>query len=267
VSMPPSLFVPADSWLHALDPRVKLAFALSATVAMLSLGSLPLFLLFLVLCHVILLSAQVPPARLAWAWRLMLPITLMIPLLWPLFSTAEGPLLFQLGPLSVRWPDVWQGLAAAFRVNAMAFAFFVWLFTTDQTDMVLGFVGLGIPYEWGLALAIALRYIPTLHVTLERVLDAQRARGLVTSFANPVRAARAYIPALVPMLIAALRAADNLSRALEARAFGAPGYHRTSRRTLRLTRRDGTALATTLIVFGGLTAARLLLGFGSGPLL
>lgn len=265
MSLPASMFVPGNSWLHTLDPRVKLLFAVLVTLVLLSIGHLLAFVGILAVCHVMLLSARVPVARLAWAWRLMLPITLMIPLLWPLFAPVEGPPLVQVGPVVVTSPAVWQGVAAALRVDALAFACFVWLFTTDQTSMVLGFVRLGIPYEWGLALAIALRYVPTLHLMLERVLDAQRARGLVTSGGNPVRVARAYIPALVPMLIQALRTAEHLSRALEARAFGAPGHIRTSRRALRFTPRDAAALALIVVVTGGLLVARVLWGIGSGP--
>lgn len=267
MSLPPSLYVPGDSWLHRLDPRVKLGFALLATVALMSLGSLPLFVLFLVLCHGILLSARVPAARFVWAWRLMLPITIMIPVLWPVFSTAAGPVLLRLGPVTVTWLDIWQGLAMATRVDAMAFAFFVWLFATDQADMVQAFVNLGVPYEWGLTVTIALRYMPTLHTAFERVMDAQRARGLVISHTNPLQAARAYIPGLVPMLILALRTAENLSRALEARAFGAPGRCRTSRRRLHFVLSDGLILALIVALFGGVIAARILWGFGRGPLL
>lgn len=266
MSLPPSLYAPGDSWLHRVDPRVKLAFAVLSTAAWMSLGSLPLFALFLVLCHVMLLSARVPLARLGWAWRLILPITILIPVLWPVFSTAADPILLRLGPVSVTWQDIWQGLAMAARVDAMAFAFFVWLFTTDQTDMVLAFVKLGIPYEWGLMVSIALRYIPTLYSAFEQVMDAQRARGLVISRTNPVQAARAYIPGLVPMLILALRTADNLSRALEARAFGAPGRSRTGRRRLRLTLLDGLILVALIALFGGLIAARVRWGLGRGPL-
>jgi energy-coupling factor transport system permease protein len=267
MSLPPSLFVAGDSWIHALDPRVKLSFALLSTIALLSLDSLhvsvPLglvFALFLAFCHVILLAARAPIAQLGWAWRLILPVTIMIPLLWPLFAAADGPTLLQLGPLAVTWTGIWQGVAAALRVDAMAFAFFVWLFTTDQTEMVLGFVGLGMPYEWGLTLAIALRYVPTLHTAMERVLDAQRARGLVISHTNPVQAARAYIPALVPMLIGALRTAEHLSRALEARAFGAPGRRRTSRRRLKFSLLDGVALAVMVAVWGAILALRAVTG-------
>jgi energy-coupling factor transport system permease protein len=266
MSLPPSLYVPGDSWLHRLDPRVKLGFALLTTVALMSLGSLLVFVFFLALCHGVLLSARVPAARFVWAWRLMLPITVLIPVLWPLFSTASGPALLRLGLLSVTWPDVWQGLAMAARMDAMAFAFFVWLFTTDQTEMVLGFVKLGMPYEWGLTVAIALRYVPTLHTAFERVMDAQRARGLVISGTNPVQAARAYIPGLVPMLILALRTAENLSRALEARAFGAPGRHRTSRRQLNFGWVDSLVLALIAALLCGVIAARILWGLGRGPL-
>jgi energy-coupling factor transport system permease protein len=262
-----SLYVPGDSWLHRLDPRVKLLFALLATPALLLIESLPLFLLFLLLCHLLLLSARAPLARIGWAWRLMLPVTVLIPLLWPLFSTTPGPLLLQVGPVVVTWTDVWWGLAMAARVNALAFAFFVWLFTTDETDMVLGFVHLGLPYDWGLTVAIALRYIPTLQGAFEQVMEAQRARGLVVPRANPVRAARAYVPTLVPTLILALRTADRVSLALEARAFGAPGRVRTQRRQLRFRLEDAAALFVVVVVLVGLMAARLAWGFGRGPLL
>ncbi len=266
MSLPSVAFVPGDSWLHKLDPRVKLGFALLAAMALLSLGNLLVFFSCLVLCHVLLLSAKVPTSRLLWAWRMMLPITIMIPLLWPLFSTSEGTLALRLGPVAVTWDSVWQGLAAALRVDALAFAFLVWLFTTDQDAMVLGFRRLGLPYTWGVTLAITLRYIPTIHMTLERVLDAQRARGLVTSYTNPLRAAYSYLPALVPVLILALRTVENLSRALEARAFNAPGRVRTSRKQLHLTTRDALFLAATALGFGGLILARVMWDWGATPL-
>lgn len=266
MSLPASLYVAQDSWLHRTDPRVKFGFAVLATVAMMMLGSLPLFLLFLALCHAVLLSARVPFSRVAWAWRLMAPVTILIPLLWPLFSGSAGPVLLQLGPVTVTWTDLWQGLAMAARVDAMAFAFFVWLFTTDQMDMVLGFVSLGVPYEWGLTVVIALRYVPSLYTAFGQVMDAQRARGLVIPRNHPLRAARAYVPALVPMLISALRTVEHLSRALDARGFMASGRRRTMRRQLHFGALDAALLVATVALCGAVIAARLLWGFGGGPL-
>jgi energy-coupling factor transport system permease protein len=257
-----SLYVAGSSWLHRADPRVKLGFAVLGTATVMAFNRLAFFLLFLLLCHAILVSARTPLTRLAWAWRMMLPITILIPLMWPLFSTSPGAVILHWGPLTVTWPDVWQGLAMAARIDAMAFAFFVWLFATDQTDIILSFVSLGIPYEWGLTVAIALRYVPTLSTAFTQVMDAQRARGLVIPRNNPLRAARAYVPALVPMLVNALRTAENLSRALEARAFGAPGRQRTVRRQLHLKRSDGLLLTLMLVLSLGLMTARLVWGWG-----
>ncbi len=261
-----SLYVPGNSWLHQLDPRVKLFFAVGGMVSMLALGNLPVFVAFLFVCHVLLLSAGVPASRLGWAWRLMLPITILIPVLWPVFSTVGDSVVLKLGPVTVTTLDVWQGLAMAARVNAMAFAFFVWLFTTDQEAMVSGLIGLGVPYEWGLVLAISLRYVPTLFASFQQVLDAQRARGLVIPRSNPVRAARAYTPALVATLIGALRTAERLSWALQARAFGAAGRSRTVRRELCFGPADGLATAVVALGYGAILAARLMIGFGRQPL-
>jgi len=255
--MPDALFVPGNSWLHRLDPRVKLAFAVMATVALLSVENGWVFLSCLALCHAMLLAARVPLARLLGAWRMMLPITLMILLLWPFFTPVERAAAWRFGPLALSWESVQGGVAAALRVNALAFAFLVWLFSTDQPALVLGFRQLGLPYTWGVTLAITLRYIPTLYSTLERVLDAQRARGLVTAHTNPLRAARAYLPALVPVLIQALRTADTLSRALEARAFNAPNRQHTNRRQLHFRATDALALALIALAFGGVVGARV----------
>ncbi|MBS1252842.1 MAG: Energy-coupling factor transporter transmembrane protein EcfT [Anaerolineales bacterium] len=266
MSLSTSIYVPGDSWLHRIDPRVKLAFAVGGMVTLLSLGNLPLFVAFLAVCHVVLLSAGVPVGRLAWAWRLMLPVTFLIPILWPVFSTVGASVLFELGPVTVTALDVWQALAMAARVDAMAFAFFVWLFTTDQTSMIMGLVGLGVPYQWGLMMAIALRYVPTLYESFQRVMDAQRARGLVIARWNPVRAGRAYVPALVAMLIGSLRAAERLAWAMEARAFGAAGRERTVRRQLHFRPVDGVAAAIVILGFTAVIVARVLFGFGQQPL-
>jgi energy-coupling factor transporter transmembrane protein EcfT len=69
------------------------------------------------------------------------------------------------------------------------------------------------------------------------------------------------------MLINALRTAEHLSRALEARAFGVSGRRRTIRKRLHFRRVDGLLLLAILVLFGGVMAARIQWGFGRGPLL
>lgn len=259
------LYVAGQSWLHRLDPRVKLAAVLGGTVLLLAWGNLVLLLLALGALHVLLWGAGVPASRLRWAWNVLLPVTVMIPILWPLFGYAGGHVLWAWGPVRVGTLDILQGLAMAARVDALGFLYFAWLFTTDQTRLVRGFVRLGLPYPWGLTLTIALRYLPTFYGAYLAVRDAQQARGLVLGVGHPLRRLRAFLPILTAVVIQALRTMENLARALEARGFGAP-YPRTCLRDIQMRPADWLALAALACGLGGLLAARFAWGVGA-PLL
>jgi energy-coupling factor transport system permease protein len=108
-----------------------------------------------------------------------------------------------------------------------------------------------LPYEWGLTLAIALRYLPTLYGIYATVREAQQARGWVIGEGGFVQRIKSYLPILVAVIVTALRLADNLSLALAARGFQS-GAKRTYLRELELSPADKICLplfAISLIVF------------------
>lgn len=259
------LYVPGDSWLHRLDPRVKLAAVGCGTALLLSWGNLPLLLATLLGLHLLLWRAGVPGEKVRWAWGVLLPVTVMIPLLWPLFSPEPGALLWAWGPIQVSVPSLLLGTVTALRVDALAFLYFAWLFSTDQGNLIRGFVRLGLPYPWGLTVAIALRYLPTFYGVYLSVRDAQQARGLVLGVGHPIRRLRAFMPILVAVIIQALRTTENLARALEARGFGGP-HPRTCLREIHMRPADWAALTGILLGTAGLALARILWGLGSHPL-
>ncbi len=215
--------------------------------------------------HLALLSAGVPGSRLRWAWRTMLPLTIMVPLLWPLFYHEGSLTLLRVGPVWITGLSLLRGVAVALRINALAFVWFVLLFTTDQARLIRGLVRLGLPYSWGLTAAIALRYLPVLQETYSTVSEAQQARGLVLGRGHYLQAARAQLPILVAVLIGALRTTDQLALALQARAYS-PHRPRTSYRELRLARLDVALLLAIGLLGLAYLYARLALGFGTSPL-
>jgi len=242
------LYVPRPSWLHRRDPRVKFLFVAEMTILLLAVPSLPFILGALVLCHVLLLSARIPWSRIVAIWRLMLPLTLLVVLLWLPLDPHGAPVLLQFWRLRVTRPALLRGLLMAARLDALAFVFFVWLLTTEQRAIVRGFVRLGMPYEWGLTLSLALRYLPTLHSIYLQIVDAQRARGLNLNKGSLFTRARNRLPILVALLVTALRSSENVGRALEARALGTTGVRRTSLHELRLRRADFLCLAFLLLL-------------------
>jgi len=245
------LYVDRPSWLHRLDPRTKLGFVVWSSIVLLNVNSPFVSAVFLLGIHGILKSGKIPTSRLRWAWQRMWPITVLILVLWPIFYPQGDEVLWQVWRIRITTQGLWQGLGTALRVDALAFVFLVLLFSTDQTRLVRSLVKLGLPYEWGLTLAIALRYLPTLYGIYTAVSEAQQARGWVFGEGSFVRRLKSYLPILLAVIVTSLRLADNLSLALSARGFQS-GAKRTYLRELKLGLADKVGLpllAVSLIVF------------------
>lgn len=245
------LYVDRPSWLHRLDPRTKLAFVVFSSILLLSSSHLFVSAAFLLGIHGILWSGKIPANRLRWAWQRMWPITFLILLLWPIFYPQGDEVLLQVWRVRITTQGILQGLNTALRVDALAFAFLVLLFSSDQARLVRGLVKLRLPYEWGLTLAIALRYLPTLYGIYTTVSEAQQARGWIIDKGSFVQRIKSYLPILVAVIVAALRLADNLAMALAARGFQS-GVKRTHLRELELGLADKICLlllAVSLILF------------------
>jgi energy-coupling factor transport system permease protein len=95
---------------------------------------------------------------------------------------------------------------------------------------------------------IALRFVPTLAEELEKIMKAQASRG--ADFGEQgrlrfVQRTRNLIPLMVPLFLSALRRAEDLSLAMEARGY-VGGRGRTSFIQLQSGPQDYLALALVL---------------------
>lgn len=251
------LYIPQRSWLHELDPRTKILLTVVGLVICLLFQELAVMGVVLVAFHLVLLAAGIAWERLGWLWKRMLPLTVMILVLQPFFaSPPSGQVLWQLGPLRWTVEGVRSGAVFALRVNAMAFVTAALLFTTEPALLVRGLVRLGLPYEWGLTVSLAIRYLPTTYGLYQSVYEAQQARGWDPGWGSFVRRARNYLPMLVAVMIAALRMADNLGMALAARGFGALGP-RSTLHDIRFRPVDWAATAGLLLLLGASLAWKL----------
>jgi len=242
------LYVERPGWAHRVDPRVKILFVLVGVISMILFSNLFFMLAALITIQLLIGSARVPRDRFAWVWKTMLPINFLIPLLWTIFY-PEGEILFQFWILKFTPLALVRGLGVAARLDSIAFVCFLWLFTTDQTSIVRSLVKIGMPFEWGLVLAISLRYVPTFYGLYVVVSEAQQARALDLTKGNFFQKLKSYMPILVAMIISALRTADKLARALESRALGVEGVERTYLHDIRFSRQDYVFSAVLLFIF------------------
>jgi energy-coupling factor transporter transmembrane protein EcfT len=254
------LYVPGQTWVHRLDARVKLAFALGTGLLILIWSSLPLFLVTLVLIHLLLRMIGFHWSRIRAIWLAIAPFMLLIFLLWPLFDRAGDTVLLEFGFVRITGEGILAGTGTALRVATISFVFLVWLGTTDQRAMVWSFVRLGLPFSLGMALTIGLRFVTTFVSVFRTVSDAQQSRGLILT-GRGIGRLRRMIPILVAALVTSLRMSEQLAWTLEARAFGYT-KQRTVLRDLRMTTADWITLALFAIIFFTLLYLTITTGLG-----
>ncbi len=252
-------YAAGSSWLHRLDPRVKLAVVACISILSFFWLSIPLLAIVIIGVHVVLLTSGYPARRLIAAWRAIAPVLILIIIIWPILD-RQGRLLFEIGPLRIHSEGLLRGFANAGRIAAINVVFILWIGVTGPRELVRGFVRLGVPFRWGMSLTIALRFIPTFAATWSTVMDALQARGLVLH-GRWYRRVRQLAPVLVAALVSALRASEQLAMTLDARAFGATP-HRTVLRDIQMRRSDWLCLG--LLLGGTLLLGWLTLTAGLG---
>ena len=240
-------YYPGDSWIHRADPRVKLAFAAASVVGLLLITELPMMLIALLGLAILYSTSNIPvelPTRIV---RAVLPVSLIMMLLRAAFYPS-GTDLWTLGPLRITTGGLEEGAVLGLRLIVMALAIFLWLFTTESHSIVRSFVAIGMPYPWGLSLALALRFIPSIRDNYLTIEQAQRARGFRPEQLGGIRRARAMLPAFAALMMSSFRDSEHVARALESRAYGVKGVQRTYLVEMRFRMLDAVYL--TAIVLG-----------------
>jgi energy-coupling factor transport system permease protein len=245
------LFAPGEGLLYRLDPRAKLLFVLTLFACLALVSSTTALLAALLILHALSAFSASTRRRLGALWKGLVPLVATVTLLGTL-RWRDAPALVHVGPITVTALSLWTAIGLGARISALTLGFSLFLWTTESGDAVAGLTRLGLPFELGFPLIMAMQYVATFKRSFQQILEAQQSRGLTLPRGNPIRVARAYIPVLVPLLIHALRSVDSLSLALQSRGFGG-GSTRTSRRSLRMRRRDWLFLGgawCTMIALG-----------------
>ena len=100
-------------------------------------------------------------------------------------------------------------------------------------------------HEVAMMMSIALRFIPILLEETDKIMKAQIARGADFDSGN-LQKAKAMVPLLVPLFIAAFRRANDLAMAMEARCYRG-GEGRTKMKPLIYRRRDYIAYGVVFV--------------------
>ncbi|MBU0624028.1 MAG: energy-coupling factor transporter transmembrane protein EcfT [Candidatus Thermoplasmatota archaeon] len=242
------LYTESGTFLHRMDPRVKIVAVATLSLLALIMSHLVYLLVLAAVMVVLILLGRASFQKSMLAFGYVFRVMALIVVLWPIFNPGGTPVVFELGPIRITEPGIMAGIATAVRIFCLAASWYLLMFTTSQRDLVRGLVKMGLRFDFGLSLAIALRFLPTFSAIVESIKDAQRARGMELDKGNLRKRARDYVAVLVPTIITALKMADMLSLALQSRAYGARA-DRTYVRELKMRAGDYVALSIAVAVF------------------
>jgi energy-coupling factor transport system permease protein len=155
------------------------------------------------------------------------------------------------------------GLGKGMKVGALVLASVLFLSSTKVEELAVGLGRLGFPYRLGFTITLAFRLVPLFVESALTVVDAQRLRGFDFDVGGPLERVRRYVPVVIPVFMGALRKANNMAIALEARGFGRSNQP-TSFIEYRLHLRDAVA-SVFLIAMAAASFAVYWTGHGVPP--
>jgi energy-coupling factor transport system permease protein len=102
-------------------------------------------------------------------------------------------------------------------------------------------------HEFALMTTLALRFIPILLLEAQKIKNAQLSRGLALE-GSLFQRVKNVVPMVLPLFISAIRRADDLAVAMQARHY-AGGHNRTSFHNLELRQADWLLLLSSVGYF------------------
>ncbi len=246
-------YYPSKSVLHRLDPRVKLVSTLLYLVSLFLFKSISGYLIATLFLFTVIRMSKVPFKHIVKGLKPIVML-LMITVIFNLFLTRNGDVLFHAGILTVTEGGLVTAVYMAVRLVYLIIGSSLMTFTTTPNELTDGIEALLHPlnkvrvpvHEVAMMMSIALRFIPILLEETDKIMKAQQARGADFESGNIIQRAKAMIPILVPLFVSAFRRANDLAMAMEARCYRG-GEGRTRMKPLRYESRDRIAYIVVIV--------------------
>ena len=236
-------FFPGSSLLHRLDPRTKLVASILYIVAIFMAQSYLAYALLALSAVVLVLVSRISVRVILKGLKPIVAVllfTFVLNLFFAAGKSEEAP-LFELGFLHIYQSGIIHACLMSVRIVILILSTSVFLtYTTSPIRLTDGIESLLKPLEkirvpvhvFAMLMTIALRFIPTFVEETDKIMSAQKARGADFSSGGLVKRARALLPILIPLILSALRRADDLATAMECRCYRG-GDGRTKMTALR----------------------------------
>ena len=170
------------------------------------------------------------------------------------FYNKGGNVLLSFLRITITDKGIYIALFTAIRIIMLVVVSSLLTYTTTPTMLTDALERLLSPlkvfkvpvHTLAMIMTLALRFIPVLIEEIERIMNAQKARGADLESGGLVKRAKALIPILIPLFVSAFRRAYELAFAMECRCYTG-GEGRTRMKQMKLALRDFVSLAVFVL--------------------
>ncbi|WP_054939836.1 energy-coupling factor transporter transmembrane component T family protein [Paenibacillus ihuae] len=206
-------YVHKSSFLHRIEPRVKIIWFVIMTVMVVLYKNLFVLTLFLAGCALLWLISDLGREMTGMLKRL-LPMLIMAFLTWLIigcFQNNDGTVIWQMGPFALEDKDLLKSVVASIRIFLMVSVFYTLIMTTNFSEIIYGLQKLGVPFKVAFMCGLVFQIIPLMISEFQTIADAQRARGLELDKGGMVSRLRCYSVILFPLFIRAIQSGQSIS--------------------------------------------------------
>lgn len=253
----------ADSVLHKCDPRTKLLLTIAFIVVIFLCKNFFALGLMTLLTVVSMLISKVPVKMFLKSMKPIVPLILLTAIL-NIFYTTGGEVLVSFWKITIRDKAIFTAIFIAIRIFCLIIISSLLTYTTTPTMLTDGIERLLKPLDiilkpfnsfrvhtLAMMMTLALRFIPTLIEEIDKIMNAQKARGADLETGGIMQRAKALIPIIIPLFVSSFRRAYELAFAMDCRCYtGGDGRTRMKQMKFRIS--DLWVGIIFVVVFSGI---------------
>jgi len=222
-------FIQKNTIIHKLDPRTKLLLAI--IYAILGIIFEDIFILLIIF---ISLLPFILVGQLFKKWIKSIRGMTFLFLLLIIFNTL--------------FDSFSKSLSMIIRIMIMVSSFSLFFLTVHPDDLMLSLISLKVPYNIAFSFALSFRFVPTIAIEAQNIIDAQKSRGYEMEEGGLISQAKNLIPLLIPLIVCSMKRAFHIAESLDSRAFGST-KNRTYYYSIFYTKKDWFLTAVLIIIF------------------
>ncbi len=218
-----------NTWVDDLTGVTKLVFFLLWSLVSMIIYDTRVLVVMLIMSLIIFKVSKITWKQVGTVFKFILFFLVMNLIVVFLFSPYQGTkiygtktVLFMLfGKIAVTKEQLFYEFNIMLKYFTVAPAVLMFICTTNPSEFAASLNRIGVPYNIGYSVAIALRYIPDVQGDFTRIQNAQAARGIeMSQKASLFARIKNTATIIFPLIFTGMDRIDTISNAMELRRFG-----------------------------------------------